>query len=241
MSRFRSTRAEDQDPKNDPQTEEDSPAEQEHGTGAVRVASYLATAAEPPPDNWPNRSAGGGGADFDRLGGHVGSVLRAAEEAAVRMQEEAREEGERVRGQAQKEATALAEEAREDADATRAGAERLRSETEEWTKGAHEAAEDYASDRRASAEAEAREILSAAELQAASLSKDVEQRHQTLQMDISLAEDRLRELATGLRDLAERLDDLLAAPLEGRGGDLSEAESLIDALGPSHETEEATM
>src|SRR5207237_581683 len=108
-------------------------------------------------------------------------------------------------------------------------------------KGAHEAAEDYASDRRASAEAEAREILSAAELQAASLSKDVEQRHQTLQMDISLAEDRLRQLATGLRDLAERLDDLLAAPLEGRGEDLSEAESLIDALGPSHETEEATM
>ena len=62
-------------------------------------------------------------------------------------------------------------------------------------------------------------------------------------MDISLAEDRLRTLATGLHELAGRLDTLLSTPIHGRQHALAEEddESLVDALAPSRETEEATM
>jgi len=239
MDKFRLTGFRDRNAKNDEERQEESTTEERLDTGA-RVASYLGTAPDRPPDSerMPPR-----GSDFDRLGGHVSSVLTAAEEAAVRIQEEARQEAERVREQAENEATARAEAAREDADATRAEAKRLRSETEEWTKQTRTAAEKYAADRRSEAEAEARTILTAAELQAAAFGKDAERRQQALKMDISLAEDRLRQLASGLHDLAARLDKLLSTPFaEAEQGDLpaGETDSLIDALGPSRETEEIT-
>ena len=181
------------------------------------------------------------GRDLDRLGDHVSSIVSAAETAAVRIQEEARQEAERVREQEQKEGAARAEAAREDADATRTEAKRLRSETEDWTKQTRTAAEKYAADRRSEAETEARTILTAAELQAAAFGKDAERRQQALKMDISLAEDRLRQLASGLHDLAARLDKLLSRPFaEAEQSELStrENDSLIDALGRSRETEE---
>jgi hypothetical protein len=238
MDKFRLTHG-DRNAKNDSQERKDSPAEQVHAT-AARVVSYLSTAQDPPLDSGSSLPTGEE-SDFDRLGDHVSSVLSAAKEAAVRIQEEARQDSERVREQAQKEATARAEAAREDADATRAEAERLRSDAEDWTKQARTAAENYAADRRSEAEAEAREIASAAERQA-SFSKDAELRQQALKMDISLAEDRLHQLATGLHDLAGRLDKLLSTPFEGQEGDLAagDNDSLIDALEPSRETEEAT-
>ena len=177
---------------------------------------------------------------FD-VGSHISSVLSAAEDAAARIHEEARRDAERVRQQAQKEAAARAEAAREDADATRVEAERLRSEAEEWSKQARTAAETYSADRRAHAEAEARKIVSAAERQAASLGEEAERRQHALKMDISLAEDRLRQLSTGLNDLAARLDNLLTAPSPAETRDLPPAEpTLIEALGPSREAEEAT-
>jgi hypothetical protein len=169
--------------------------------------------------------------------------LSAATAAAVRIAEEARREAERVRDLAHNEATERLETAREAADATEAQAERLRSEAEEWSQNTRTAAENSAAERRAEAEAEARDILAAAEREAASSSENAELRQQALQMDISLAEDRLRQLAAGLHELAGRLDTLLSTPLHGRQGVLAVAddESLIDALGPSLETEKATM
>jgi ElaB/YqjD/DUF883 family membrane-anchored ribosome-binding protein len=177
------------------QDRNDPPAEQEHGTGALGAASYPASALDAPEDYGPSRPTGGE-SDFARLGNHVVSVLRAIEETAARIQEEAREKAEEART----------------------------------------AAENYASDRRSQADAEAREIVSAAKGQAASFSEDAERRHQMLESDISLAEGHLRTLATGLRDLADRLDNLLATPLgEGEEGRLAAGgdDSLTEALEPS--------
>jgi hypothetical protein len=176
---------------------------------------------------------------FD-VGSHVGAVLSAAEEAAARIHEEARRDAERLRQQAQKEAAARSEAAREDADATRAEAERLRSEAEEWSKQARTAAEAFATDRRAEAEAEARRIVSAAERQATSFSEEAERRQQALKMDVSLAEDRLRQLSTGLHDLAARLDNLLTPAGETRDRVPTE-QTIVDVLGPSRNAKEATM
>ena len=237
MGKLRLTGSRDRNANKKDEEEREAMTDENLDTGA-RVASYLGTAADRPPESERMPPLG---SDFDRLGGHVSSVLAAAEEAAVLIQEEARQEAERVREQAENEATARAEATREDADATRAEAKRVRSETEEWTKQTRTAAEKYAADRRSEAEAEARTILTAAELQAAAFGKDAERRQQTLKMDISLAEDRLRQLASGLHDLAARLDKLLSKPFaeaEQREPTARENDSLIDALGPSQETEE---
>jgi hypothetical protein len=240
MDKFRLTGARDRHARKDEDESQDEPTAEERLDAGARVARYLGTGPDRSPESEQTRPLG---SDFDRLGGHVSSVLTAAEEAAVRIQEEARQEAERVREQAENEAAARAEAVREDADATRAEAERLRSEAEEWTKQTRTAAEKYAAERRSEAETEARKILTAAELQAASFSKEAERRQQALKMDISLAEDRLRQLASGLHDLAARLDKLLSTPFTGaEQGDLAAGadDSLIDALGPSRETEEIT-
>jgi hypothetical protein len=179
---------------------------------------------------------------FD-VSSHISSVLSAAERAAVLIQEEVRQEAERVRQHAQKEAAASLEAAREGAEAARVQAERLRFEAEEWSKQARTAAEDHVADRRAEAEAEAREILSAAERQAISFREEAERLRQALKMDISLAEDHLRRLSTGLHDLTARVDNLLPTPLEAEAGDLAarEDDALSDALEPSRKIEESIM
>jgi hypothetical protein len=242
MGMFRLSRG-DRNANDESQQEEEVPAGHENDT-AERVMGYLSTGGAASPDSGSGASAATEDESiFDRLGEYVSSVLSAAKAAAVRIEEEARREAERVRDLAHNEATERLETAREAADATEAQAERLRSEAEEWSQNTRTAAENSAAERRAEAEAEARDILAAAEREAASSSENAELRQQALQMDISLAEDRLRQLAAGLHELAGRLDTLLSTPLHGRQGVLAVAddESLIDALGPSLETEKATM
>jgi hypothetical protein len=113
------------------QQSQESLAEQEHLAGADRVIGYLSTAEEAPPDSESgSRVVTENDSVFDRLGEYVSSVMSAAKATAVRIEEESRQEAERVRDLAQREATESLEAAREDADATRTGAERLRSETE---------------------------------------------------------------------------------------------------------------
>jgi hypothetical protein len=243
MDKFRLIRG-DHKAEDESQQEQEPLAEQEHGTGAERVMGYLSAAEAASPDSGSGSSAVTEDESvFDRLGDSVASVLSAAKAAAARIEEDARHEAERVRDVAHREATERLEAAREDADATRAEAERLRSEAEEWSKQTRAAAESAAADRRAKAEAVARDILSAAEREATAFSENAERRHEALKMDISLAEDRLRQLATGLHELAGRLDTLLSTPLHEQQGVLSAADddSFIDALGPSRNTEEATM
>jgi len=232
MGKFRLTRPAVQ---NDLHESEADLADPGDGTVAERVAESPGTGPGARSDSEQN-PATGVEIDVAHLGAHVQSVLSAAEKAAVRIQEEAREEAERVREQAKREAAARAEAARHDADAAKAEAERLRSEAAEWSEQARTAAESNATGRRAEAEAESRQILLAAEQQAASLKKDAERRNHTLGVDIALAEGRLRELATALHELAERLDNLLLGPSgEEEAGDRAAGndDSLVDALTPS--------
>jgi cell division septum initiation protein DivIVA len=208
------------------------------GDAATRVASYLGSVPASEIAERPETAP-----ELDRVGGHVGSVLKAAEEAAASIREEARQEAERVLGEAQEEASARDEAARKHAGMTRADAERLRSEAEEWSKQTRDTAEQEARDRRAAAEAEARSMVSEAERQVAALGKEGERRQQALRTDISLAEDRLRQLVSGLRELAARLDTLVSASPEGRDdvepeGDRDDA--LVEAFTQSRAREEAT-
>jgi hypothetical protein len=238
MGKFRMTRPAVQ---NDLHESKADWVDQEDGTVAERGRESPETGPGARSDSEQSRATG---VDIDiaHLGTHVQSVLSAAEKASVRIQEEAREEAERVREQARREAAARAEAARHDADAAKAEAERLRSEAAEWSEQARTAAENNASERRAEADAESREILLAAERQAISLKKEAERRNHALGVDIALAESRLRELATGLHELADQLDNLLLMPSgEEEEGDLAAGSdvSLVDALTPSPSSEEA--
>jgi hypothetical protein len=229
MSKFKLNRPEG---KNDLDGEKGDWVEQGDRTVTERESSS-ATDPEASPDS--DQSATGAEIKIAQLGTHVQSVLSAAEKAAVRIQEEAREEAERLREQAKREAAARAEAARHDADAAKAEAERLRVEAAEWSEQTRTAAENNASKRRAGAEVESREILLAAEQEAESLKKEAERRNHALGVDIALAESRLRELVTGLHDLADQLDNLLLVPSgEEEEGDLAvDDASLVDALTPS--------
>jgi hypothetical protein len=187
----------------------------------------IAASVSPPAD--AEASDVGGVLAPARLGDHVNAVLQAAEDAAARIQDEAQEA------------------ARKDAEELKAEAQRLRSDAARFTKRARAAAEKEAANRRAKAEAEAEdvlaqaedeaeEILLEAERQAASVKQDAERRHETLNKDVTLAEDRLRELANGLYELAERLEDLLGTPLEDGEEEPEAAEddaSIVDVLTPT--------
>jgi len=226
---------------------------QAHGEGAARVKHYLsanagalddsehsgATSADSvktdvsvPEQTHANaeqsRSAPDEG-NFDRFGEQVSSVLHAAREAAARIQDEAQDEAERIRGQAQRDAEALTKAARQDADAAREEAQQMRAEAEEWANQTRAASEAAAAEQHSEARAEATRILSEAQQQANSAREEAERRHQALTMDISLAEDHLRKLATGLHEVATRLDGLLASPSEPEDGEES---SLVETLAP---------
>jgi hypothetical protein len=213
--------------------EQEQPPEERLGTGS-RVTQYLSTVP----------SSAEAGDTIDRIGTHVSSIVRAAEEAAQQIRAEARQEAERLLEDARREAATRTEAARRHASMTMSEADTFRAEAEDWSKETRESAEKYAADRRAEAEAEARSVVSTAEREAAAAGKDAERRQQALRMDISLAEERLRQLAVGLHELAARLDELIATPAGvsavGDGG-AGEAESLMEALAIERETHEAPL
>jgi len=189
----------------------------EHGRGADLVTSYLTTPQTAAQDD----------DGFERFGEHVSSVLNAAREAAARIEEEARDEAERIRGQAKAEARSRVEAAREEAEATRNEAQASRAE-----------AEAYAAQQRSEAQAKAKSVVVEAERHAVAMGEEAKRREQSLKMDISLAEDRLRQLALGLHEVAARLDSLLGGPSQSRESD---ERSLADDLVPSRDTEDVSM
>jgi cell division septum initiation protein DivIVA len=201
MEKFRLTHPEDRD-------------ETASEGGSAAFGDQNASAGSDPAPAAEHKSA------LDRFGAHVSSVLGAATEAAVRIQEEAREE----------------------AESTRAEAQQVRADTEEWADRTRAEADAYAADRRTEAQAEARAIVEEAERKAESVSDDAERRRQALITDLSLAEGRLRQLATGLREVAGRLDELLESP-PGSETVVSEVDdgSLVEALLPLRDGEEAPM
>ena len=129
------------------------------------------------------------GVDFEELGEHVASVLKAAELAARG-----------IRTKAEREAEAQVTEAGRQAGEILHDAEGLRAE-----------AEAYATRTREDADAQASKVLQAAREEAAIRARDEEERQRALREDIERSENRLTELGAGLRDLATRLEELVGA------------------------------
>jgi hypothetical protein len=185
---------------------------------------------EPEPAQTPSAPAGAErDAEFGRLGSHVGAVLGAAEEAAARIEREAQAEARRVREEAEAKVAGLVDAARGERDAAKAEAEQVRGEAREWAERTRSEAEAYAADTRKQAEAEAAEIVARAERQGVSMHQDGERRLQSLRLDISHAEKRLRDLVAALHGLADRLNSVLSAP-PAREDD---TETLAKALAPA--------
>ena len=116
-----------------------------------------------------------------QVGEHVASVLAAAEAAAQKLWAEAERDASRARERA----AAEAEEIKSDADR-------------------------YGAARRQEAEAEAGERVRAAEAEAAALTRAAGERARLLREQIATSEERLRELATGLRAATAALDNVLS-------------------------------
>ena len=142
------------------------------------------------------------GDELQRAVGHVSSVLRAAEEAASLMKAEARED-----------------------------AERLRGETQAWAEELRESAQREAAETRAAAASDSERILAEAQAEAASFASQGRSRRDELTADIARAEARLRQLVTGLQELAAQLDKLLSTPPTGRAA--QEADDLLVDVAPA--------
>jgi vacuolar-type H+-ATPase subunit H len=136
--------------------------------------------------------------NYEELGEHVASVLKAAELAARG-----------IRTKAEQEAEARVSEAGRQAGRILHDAEGLRAETEDASRVLREQAEAYAGRTRQDADVEASKVLQAAQEAVATVTRDEEERQGTLREDIERSEKRLTELGAGLRDLAMRLEELV--------------------------------
>jgi hypothetical protein len=128
---------------------------------------------------------------FAELGRHVATVLATAREAA---EKEAAEVLERARTQAAE----IEADTAEKRTAAFAAAEDVRAR-----------ADAYAEKKRQEADEAAAEVLARAERQGRDLARAAEERQQELDASVERAEERLRKLVTGLRELAGRLDVLV--------------------------------
>ena len=163
----------------------------------------------------------GDDADVDRkiarVGEHLSSVLQAANEAAKKVEEDARTEAERLRERTQSQAASTLDDARRESEKLLVEAERLRTEAENESRQTRERAETYAAEKRRDAEAEAAGIVSRAEEVAQTSEIAAEERSRELEANVQLAEIRLQQLATGLFDTASRLEGLIERPVADAG------------------------
>jgi hypothetical protein len=148
------------------------------------------------------------------VGEHVEAVLKAAEDAAEGLVEDARMRAIAIRADAEHDASSHLEEAH-------ATAARLTEQAE----AAHAEALAAAQRVRAAANSDAADVRAEAERDAVTVVERTTARHQELLDDTALAEDRLHRLVDGLRDVADRLDGLLAPE--------PEPSSLEEALDPA--------
>jgi hypothetical protein len=146
--------------------------------------------------------------DLSRVGEHVAAVLGAAETSANKIREQAEQERDgflaaaaRAKQVAEADAQRVVDEAQAAAQATRAEADR------------------YAEERRREAEIQAAVVIRDGEERAASTGELARSRHAVLLADLAATEARMRDLVTGLRGVAVRLDEVLG------GGTASEPSS----------------
>jgi hypothetical protein len=205
----------------------DTPAQ----AAAMPEDAEAAAAPEPEP---PAQAA----ADAGNVGEHVQAVLKAAEDAAARMIAEARAHAQEIRETAEREASTRLDTARADADRLTEEAGRTHAEAAAAAAGVRAEAEADAAQRRAAADEAAGDARARAEREAAAYAEEAAVRYDGLLEDTALAEDRLRRLVDGLRDVADRLDDLLEPGEDDETADPEEAyaeddgTSLDEALDP---------
>jgi hypothetical protein len=228
MARFMNRRSRQEPAEGSPATADDI---------AERLASY-GTAPEAPtpepeqaePEAQPTKSEHEvpGPADIANIAAHVQSVLKAAEDAAARVLEEARAKAAELRDGAERERASRIE-------AAEAEAARLREEAERE----HGAALASAAAARAEAEEQAETVRAEAERAASSFETTASSRYEQLLKDTAFAEERLRRLVRGLREAADHLDSLLGprgAQAEEEPDVDTEESSLVDALEPHGST-----
>jgi DNA-binding ferritin-like protein len=228
MARFRKRLSRQESDENLPAAEDDI---------AERLASYgaepEARMAEPEPTEpeaqlTESEQEAPAPADTANIAAHVQNVLKAAEDAAARVLEEARAKAAEIRGGAERERAARIE-------AAEAEAARLREEAERE----HGAALAAATAARAEADEEAETIRAEAERAASSFETTTASRYEQLLKDTAFAEERLRRLVRGLREAADHLDSLLGprgAQAEEEPDADAEEPSLVDALEPHGST-----
>jgi hypothetical protein len=200
----------------------DTPAE-----AAATPEDAEATAA-PDPEPLPAPAP----ADAGNVGEHVQSVLKAAEDAAARMIAEARAHAQEIRETAEREASTRLDTARADADRLTEEAGRTHAEAAAAAAEVRAEAEADAAQRRAAADEAAGDARARAEREAAAYAEEAAVRYDGLLEDTALAEDRLRRLVDGLRDVADRLDDLLEPGEDDETADPAD-EAYAETEGPS--------
>lgn len=171
-------------------------------------------------------------ADYAKLGEHVTSVLEAANEAAAKIREEARSGAQQIAERAQQEANAWLEKARAETQEISHEASRLRIEAEEESRELKDRATAYATEKRREADRQASALLSRAKREASEYTRAAQDRSAELAKNVELSEQRLRQLVGGLRDLADRLEEVLqpAGTAEAARGEPASDESMDESL-----------
>jgi len=157
-----------------------------------------------------------------QLGEHVASVLTAAEAAATKLREEAENEARQTRKQAEEAASDLRTRFEAQIETDRSEARRQVALAEQEARATRADADSYAETRRREADAESIRIVRDAEQRASQLADAAAERHRVLLADISASENRMQHLATSLREVANRLEEVATAG----SGDRDRSEAL---------------
>ena len=197
-----------------------------------RLSDYTAHPAEA--ETWSTVADSELAADYGKLGEHVTSVLEAAKDAATNIRDEARAKAREIAESAQRDAATWLEKARLETEELAREAGRLRVEAEEESRELKVRADAYATEKRREADRQASAIVSGAKREASEQTRAAGERSAALAKNVELSEQRLRQLVGGLRELAERLEEILqegpGASDEARVEPLSANESMDESL-----------
>jgi chromosome segregation ATPase len=163
------------------------------------------------------------------VGDAVASVLKAAQEAAERLRDEAQTQARDILERAHGEASARIEELTRES-------ERTRSEAEDYARDVRAAVDSYGTQQRRGAEEEARHILADAEEQARAtreaaqemgqqIGSEARARYERLHEEVRSLEERRTRIVTDLRELTAQLNDLVA-----EADPVARETELLDAL-----------
>ena len=197
-----------------------SASQGETGSGAVAPAVRESPAVDPRSSKTRKNArvraaatdgeSGGTTVDFAQVGEQVATVLEAARAAAETMRLEAETEARRIRAAGEREVREAQQSAKVTAERAEAEAATLRAESELRSKEVREQADAYANDTREAADAKAAAVLAQAEKQASARESAFQERRRLLDEGVVRTEERLRQLVSGLHELAGGLEDLVA-------------------------------